>query len=84
MNMHPLSDVKQFGVLFQLFARCGMPEIIVSANGTRFVSAELEEFYDTNGISHFFSALYHPQSNGQAERFLDTLKRSLHKLKEER
>lgn len=35
---------------------------------------------DSNGIAHLKTAPFHPQSNGQAERFVDTFKRSLKKI----
>nr|XP_049462478.1 uncharacterized protein K02A2.6-like [Anopheles coluzzii]XP_049462479.1 uncharacterized protein K02A2.6-like [Anopheles coluzzii] len=40
------------------------------------------EFCTTNGIEHIRTAPYHPQSNGQAERFVDSLKRGLKKISE--
>jgi len=38
---------------------------------------------EENGVKHLFSAPYHPQSNGQAERFVDTFKRTVNKAKGE-
>ncbi|XP_037811390.1 uncharacterized protein K02A2.6-like [Lucilia sericata] len=58
----------------------GNPELIVSDNGTQFSSSMFSKFCQENGILHKFTAPYHPQSNGQAERFVDTLKRALKKL----
>ena len=48
------------------FGRHGLPEIVVTDNGSNFVSKEFEEFLKQNGIRHI--SLYHPASNGQAER----------------
>ncbi|KFD53295.1 hypothetical protein D918_06966 [Trichuris suis] len=57
-----------------------MPEVVVTDNGTQFSSAEFQEMCDANGIQHLKSPPFHPQSNGQAERFVDTFKRALHKM----
>lgn len=59
----------------------GNPELIISDNGTQFSSQRFLNFCQENGITHKFTSPYHPQSNGQAERFVDTLKRALKKLK---
>lgn len=69
-------------LLQETFARYGNPHTLVSDNGTQFVSASFKLFCDGNGIQHLTTAPYHPQSNGQAERFVDTLKRGLKKLAE--
>jgi hypothetical protein len=70
-------------LLRQLFARYGSPEIIVTDNGTTFTSTEFEAFCASFGVTHLRSPAYHPQSNGQAERYVDTIKRGLQKFKGE-
>ncbi|XP_037810026.1 uncharacterized protein K02A2.6-like [Lucilia sericata] len=69
--------------LTEMFARYGDCETIVSDNGTQFVSAQFNQFIKSRGITHIKTAPYHPQSNGQAERFVRTLKQALQKLKDE-
>ena len=56
-----------------------MPEIIVTDNGTEFVSQEFGEFLRKNGVKHTTSALYHPASNGLAERAVQMVKKGLKK-----
>lgn len=51
---------------------------MVSDNGPPFPSAEFELFLSNNGIKHVTSALYHPQSNGEAE---NSVKNAKHKLR---
>lgn len=63
-----------------LFAQFGIPETIVSDNGTCFVSAEFEAFLAHNEIKHITSAPYHPSSNGLAERAVQIVKRGLRKI----
>ena len=63
-----------------LFAQFGIPETIVSDNGSCFVSAEFEAFLENNGIKHITSAPYHPASNGLAERAVQIVKRGLRKI----
>ena len=42
---------------------------------------ELKEFVHKNGIKHTVSALYHPATNGMAERAVKTFKEGVKKLK---
>lgn len=74
------SSVTEF--LDELFSRFGVPSTVVSDNGSQFTSEQFAAFCKSNGIQHLRTAPYHPQSNGQAERFVDTLKRSLLKINE--
>lgn len=67
-------------ILRQIFSRFGMPEVLVSDNGTQLTSDAFERFCDSNGIMHLKTAPFHPQSNGQVERFVDTFKRTIKKI----
>ncbi|XP_055623100.1 uncharacterized protein K02A2.6-like [Toxorhynchites rutilus septentrionalis] len=58
----------------------GMPETLVTDNGRQFVSEDFERYCEQNGILHLKTPPYHPQSNGLAERFVDTFKRTLKKI----
>ncbi|XP_055527133.1 uncharacterized protein K02A2.6-like [Wyeomyia smithii] len=66
----------------KLFANKGMPELLVTDNGSQFKSAQFDDFCCKNGLRHTTTAPYHPQSNGQAERFVDTFKRAVKKIQE--
>ena len=43
-----------------VFSIHGIPEVIISDNGTAFTSQEFTEFVRSNGIKHLTSAPYHP------------------------
>ena len=65
--------------LRNVFAAHGLPETIVSDNGTSFTSTEFSEFLQRNGIRHIKTAPYHPATNGLAERAVQTFKHALRK-----
>ena len=60
-----------------IFSQHGLPEEVVSDNGPQFVSNEVPEFMNKNGIKHTRVPPYHPQSNGAAERSVRVLKEAL-------
>ena len=64
-------------ILEELFAKFGLPETIVSENGTPFTSKEFENFCKLLSINHLKSALYHSRSNEPVERFIDEFKRAI-------
>ena len=66
--------------LHVLFAQFGLPDTIVSDNGSCFVSAEFKAFLKKNGIKQITSAPYHPASNGLAERAVQIVKQGLKKV----
>ncbi|KFD45703.1 hypothetical protein M513_13425 [Trichuris suis] len=66
-------------VLRELFATHGLPDCIVTDNGTAFKSVEFSRFLKSNHIRHVTSAPFHPASNGQAERSVQTAKEFLQK-----
>lgn len=68
------------GTLEEIFARFGNPQILVSDNASQFCSEHFQIFCKQNGIEHIRTPPYHPQSNGQVERFVDTFKRALKKI----
>ncbi|XP_038635084.1 uncharacterized protein K02A2.6-like, partial [Scyliorhinus canicula] len=61
------------------FSTHGLPEVLVTDNGTQFTSEEFARFMKMNGIRHIRTAPYHPASNGLAERAVQTFKRGLKK-----
>ncbi|XP_011861041.1 PREDICTED: uncharacterized protein K02A2.6-like [Vollenhovia emeryi] len=68
-------------LILQAFAQHGHCDIIVSNNGPQFASMEFERFCKSLGVEHIRTAPYHPQSNGQAEKFVHLLKTGLKKSK---
>ncbi|UYV79719.1 K02A2.6-like [Cordylochernes scorpioides] len=65
--------------LRQVFARFGLPELLVTDNGRQFVSKEFEDFTKMNGIRHTKTSPYNPSTNGLAERYVREFKTSLRK-----
>lgn len=63
--------------LQDIFATHGFPAQLVSDNAAIFTSAEFSAYCRKCGIAQHFIAPGHPATNGQAERFVQTLKHTL-------
>ena len=77
--MTTTSAGKTIEVLRELFSRYGLPQVLVSDNGPQFTASEFGQFMKVNGIAHRRGAPYHPATNGEAERFVQTFKLALNK-----
>ncbi|PFX14793.1 Transposon Ty3-I Gag-Pol polyprotein [Stylophora pistillata] len=70
--------------LIQYFSRVGIPDKIVSDQGSNFMSKLMAQLYEQLGITKIKTSVYHPQANGLVERFNGTLKSMLRKFVRER
>ena len=66
----------------EVFARCGIPNVVVSDNDPQITSAEFSAFATTWHFDHKTSSSHHHQSNGKAENAVKTVKRLFSKCKE--
>jgi hypothetical protein len=66
--------------LVKLFARVGIPDEILSDQGTNFMSTLLQEIYQMLHIKRIRTTPYHLQTDGLLERFNGTLKSMLRKM----
>ena len=78
-SLHSTSVIK---TLKEIFTGMGVPKCIVSDGGTQFTSQEFQDFTKEWQIDHRVTSPTNAQSNGQAERFVQTIKNSLMKSME--
>jgi hypothetical protein len=69
--------------LRDIFTTFGLAKTLVSDNGPQFTAEEFRRFVVSNGVTHVLAPPYHPRSNGLCERFVQTLKRGVLKLRAE-
>ena len=65
--------------LIKMFARVGVPEEILTDQGTNFTSQLLTELYRLLRVHPIRTSAYHPQTDGLVEQFNQTLKTMLRK-----
>ena len=78
--MFVVSQADAGGILAKLrifFATFGLADEIVSDNGPPFGSYKFTRFGELNGIKITKAPAYHPESNGLAERGVQTAKSAL-------
>ncbi|CAF1447167.1 unnamed protein product [Rotaria sordida] len=56
-----------------VISKFGTPRYILTDNGTHFTSTVMNELVKQIGSTHLYSTPYHPQSNGQVERYNSTM-----------
>ncbi|KAL2089206.1 hypothetical protein ACEWY4_016105 [Coilia grayii] len=66
--------------LLQLFSRVGLPQEVLTDQGTAFLSKTLKQMYSLLGIKSIRTTPYHPQTDGLVERYNRTLKGMLRKF----
>ena len=62
-----------------IFSRHGIPGVLRSDNGPQFDCEEIKAFASSYGFKHQTSSPHFPQSNGQVERAVQTIKKLLKK-----
>jgi hypothetical protein len=56
-----------------VITKFGTPRCILTDNGTHFTSSVMNELIKQVGATHLYSTPYHPQTNGQVERYNSTM-----------
>ena len=69
-----LTSATVIGKLKNFFSHHGVPDTVVSDNGTQFTSAEFRTCADRWNFNHVTSSPHYSQSNGAAERVVKTVK----------
>ena len=79
----PIPDTEAIAIakeLVSVFAKVGIPVEILTDQGSNFMLNLLQEIYLMLNISHLRTSPYHPQTDGQTERFNGTLKSMIRKF----
>ena len=63
--------------LRKLFSREGIPQVLVTDNGSQFVATDMKTWLDSIGCRHLRTAPRHPCSNGAAENLVRTVKSAI-------
>ena len=67
-----------------IFTRLGFPKQILTDNGSQFCGKLMKEVYEVLNTQHITTSYYHPQANGQCERFNGTIISIIKKLVDDR
>ncbi|MBW0500096.1 hypothetical protein O181_039811 [Austropuccinia psidii MF-1] len=72
---HKEDSEKDTPLLFwnNVISTCGVPKAIISDRGPKFTSEFWTKLYDMLGKKLAFSTDYHPQTDGLAERMIQTM-----------
>jgi len=70
VEAEPTSTIESTDVIYflsKVFARHGIPEVLITDNGPQFRSDKTKSFLDLYGVFVHYTAVYHPESNGMVE-----------------
>jgi transposase InsO family protein len=78
--MHTTINAESTALLFlkEVWKHHGTPRVVVSDRGPQFIAGFMHELYKLLGIKLALSMAYHPQTDGQTERFNQVLEGYLH------
>ena len=79
-DLEQMNDTDAESTILQMkkiFARQGVPEVVISHNGPQYASKELKEFSRSWNFHHYTSSPHHPKGNDTAEAALKQAKRIL-------
>ena len=77
IKMSSTTSKSTIAALKSVFSRHGIPEVERSDNGPQYNSQEFTSFAEVYNFRHVTSSPLYPQSNGQAERSVQTVKKIL-------
>ena len=83
--MEKLGSISSKAVITKMkrvFATHGIPQQVISDNGTQYTSQEFQSFAEDYGFIHTTISAKHPQSNGLAEKTVGIAKDLLQKCKD--
>ena len=72
-QLQSTTSISVVKVLKSMFARHGIPSVLLSDNGPQFNSTAFKEFSSLYHFQHITSSPRYPQSNGLAERTVKTI-----------
>ncbi|KAK3737959.1 hypothetical protein QZH41_001659, partial [Actinostola sp. cb2023] len=78
--MTQATSANTIAALRHTFSYFGLPEHVVTDNGSQFTSAEFQKFLTDNCIQHTTTAPGYPATNGLAERYVGDFKDKLTKI----
>ena len=79
-DLEQLNDTDAESTILQMkkiFARQGVPEVVITENSLQYASKEFKEFSESWNFHHYTSSPHHPKGNGTAEAALKQAKRIL-------
>jgi len=78
-KLQDTSATSLISVMQEWLSTFGIPHTLVSDNGSQFISDKFQTFLKLMDVTHITSSPRYPQSNGEAERAVQTVKKLLNK-----